>query len=105
MPLHTVVHLILHLALPLGIARLAGRDRFRARALAMLAGLAIDLDHLLARPIFVPGRCSIGRHPLHGWPTVAVAALLLIPRRTRWLGVGLLLHLGLDLTDCAWMRG
>lgn len=66
----------------------------------MLAGLLIDLDHLLADPIYDPDRCSIGFHPLHGLlPMVAYVALALFPR-TRALGVGLCVHIGLDALDC-----
>ena len=61
-------------------------------------------DHLLAEPIYAPDRCSIGFHPLHTAPAVAVYAGLLLPRRTRLFGIGLLLHIVLDAIDCVWMR-
>ena len=70
----------------------------------MLAGWLIDIDHLWADPIYVPDRCSIGFHPLHRAPAIAVYALLLLPRRTRLLAIGLLVHVGLDGLDCAWMQ-
>lgn len=70
----------------------------------MLMALLIDFDHLLADPIFDPNRCSLGFHPLHGWPAASVYLLLAVFPASRILGVGLLLHLGLDGLDCLWMR-
>ncbi len=41
----------------------------------MLATMAIDLDHLLADPVFDPDRFCIGFHPLHTvWAGVGYAA-------------------------------
>lgn len=67
----------------------------------MLAGLLIDADHLLANPIYDPGRCSIGFHPLHTLLPVLLYLAALIPRKTRLAGLGLCLHILLDLIDCA----
>lgn len=104
MSLRALLHLLLHVAVPAGVAWLCFRDRFpRAWALLML-GWAIDLDHLLADPIYAPDRCSIGFHPLHTVPAIAVYGALTIPRRTRLFGLGLLIHIALDLLDCLWMR-
>jgi len=64
----------------------------------------IDLDHLLADPVYAPGRCSIGFHPLHTAPAIGVYALLTLPRRTRVVGIGLLIHIGLDALDCLLMH-
>ncbi len=68
----------------------------------MVAANLIDLDHLLADPIFDPGRCSIGFHFLHGWEAALVyIALLIIPRWwTRASGFGALWHLCVDAGDC-----
>ena len=63
----------------------------------------IDLDHLLADPVYAPGRCSLGFHPLHTWPAIAVYAGLSVPKKTRWFGVGLLIHIVLDGIDCLLM--
>jgi hypothetical protein len=70
----------------------------------MLIPLLIDLDHLLADPIFDPNRCSLGFHPLHGWVAATIYLLLSFFPASRIIGVGLLLHLGLDGIDCLWMR-
>lgn len=71
----------------------------------MMAGMLIDLDHLLADPIYDAGRCSIGFHPLHTTLPIAVYALLLIPPKTRLFGVGLCIHIALDAVDCYAMAG
>jgi hypothetical protein len=62
--------------------------------------MLVDLDHLLAVPIFAPCRCSIGYHPLHSQLAIAVYLLGLIPRKTRLIAIGLLLHMATDLLDC-----
>jgi hypothetical protein len=104
MSLRAIVHLLLHVAVPAAVAWSFYRDRFPRAWLLMLLGWAIDLDHLLADPVYAPDRCSIGFHPLHTAPAVAVYGVLLVPRRTRLLGIGLLLHIALDAIDCVWMR-
>ena len=65
--------------------------------------MAIDLDHLLAVPVFDPNRCSIGFHPGHSYPAIAAYAVLLFFPKSRVVGLGLLIHMGLDYTDCLWM--
>ena len=71
--------------------------------LLMSATIVIDLDHLLADPIYNPDRCSIGFHPLHTWWAIATYMILLYPKRTRVVGIGLLLHIVLDGIDCIMM--
>lgn len=103
--LRPLIHIVLHLALPGAVAWLFFRPNWRRAWLVMLATMLIDLDHLLAEPIFDPNRCSLGFHPLHGWPAaVGYLGLLAFPA-TRLVGLGLWLHLGLDGLDCLWMRG
>lgn len=71
----------------------------------MVAANLIDLDHLLATPIFDPGRCSVGFHLLHGWEAALVyAAMFFIPHWwARAFGLGALWHLAVDAGDCAMM--
>lgn len=98
------LHMALHAALPAGAARLLWRDRWRTAWLVMMATMLVDLDHLLAQPVFDPQRCSIGFHPLHTWPAIAVYVVLAAIPKSRWVGVGLLLHMALDALDCLLMR-
>lgn len=102
--LRPVVHLLLHALVPLLIALVFYRPIWKRAWLWMLAGWLIDIDHLLADPIYAPGRCSIGFHPLHTTPAIVLYGLMLLPRRTRLLAIGLLVHIGLDSIDCALMR-
>lgn len=62
--------------------------------------MMIDLDHLMANPIYDPNRCSIGFHPLHGLLPIGFYIGLYAIARLRILGVGLLIHIGLDALDC-----
>ncbi|MCW8981988.1 MAG: DUF6122 family protein, partial [Altibacter sp.] len=70
----------------------------------MLFTMLVDLDHLLATPIFAENRCSINFHPLHSYVAIGAYVLLLFFRRTRIIAVGLLLHMATDGIDCIWMR-
>ena len=109
MTLRALLHLLLHAAVPAFVAWLFYRDRlksigFRRAWGLLLLGWLIDIDHLLADPIYAPGRCSIGFHPLHTAPAVAVYGVLVVPRVTRLVGIGLLIHVALDALDCLLMR-
>lgn len=73
----------------------------------MVATMAVDLDHLLANPVFDPDRCSLGFHPLHSLAAIGAYLLLAIVPTSPWLrlvGIGLLIHMGVDGTDCLLMR-
>ena len=105
MTVAAAVHLLLHLLVPAAVARLFYRARWRYAWLVMMVTMAVDLDHLLANPIYDPGRCSIGFHPLHQPWAIGLYVLLALWPRTRLAGVGLLIHMALDLGDCAVQRG
>jgi hypothetical protein len=95
--------MILHVLVPWAIARLAYPARWQRAWLIMLCTMIIDLDHLLARPIYDPYRCGIGFHPLHTWAAIFVYLVLLVFPRTRVVGSGLVIHMVLDATDCVWI--
>lgn len=95
----------MHFAVPLLVAATAFRSRWRFAALVMLATMAVDLDHLLADPVFDPQRCSIGFHPLHSLFPVLLYALLCFVPRLRLIGLGLIIHMLLDAADCLTMPG
>ncbi len=105
MTLAAAFHLLLHLLVPGAVALVFFRSRWRQAWLLMLATMLVDLDHLLADPIYDPGRCSIGFHPLHTAPAVTAYAALAFWPKTRLIGLGLLIHMALDLSDCAVQRG
>jgi hypothetical protein len=99
-----ILHLLLHAAVPAVVAWLFFRDRFGKAWLLMLLGWVIDLDHLLADPIYAPNRCSIGFHPLHTAPAIVAYGALTLPKRTRLFAIGLLIHVALDAVDCVLMK-
>ena len=100
-----VVHYAGHWLFPLALARLVASTAWLRFAVVMLCANAIDLDHLLADPIFDSTRCSIGFHPLHtALAAVNYALLVLVPRWwTRAFGLGALWHLAVDWGDCLTM--
>ena len=100
-----LIHIVLHALVPAAVALVWWRRQWLRAWLWMLAGWLIDIDHLLADPIYAPGRCSIGFHPLHTQPAIVGYALRALYPRTGWLGVGLLIHIALDALDCALMAG
>ncbi|WP_245234975.1 DUF6122 family protein, partial [Tamlana crocina] len=58
--LQTVVHYFLHFIFIGAIAYGYDSNNWKKYWLILLATMLVDLDHLLATPIFQPGRCSIG---------------------------------------------
>lgn len=96
-------HYGIHIGLPLLIAVIFFKSNWKIAYLIMLSGLLIDVDHLLANPIFDPNRCSINFHPLHSYFAVAIYLVLAILKKTRILGIGLLIHIIADSADCLLM--
>ncbi|WP_323027790.1 DUF6122 family protein [Gelidibacter japonicus] len=100
--LQSFIHYGIHFGLPLVIAFLFFRSNWKSAYLIMIATMLIDLDHLLATPLFDPGRCSINFHPLHTYYAMVVYVGFLFFKKTRILGIGLVIHMIADATDC-WM--
>ena len=94
------IHYGLHFGLPLIITLIIYRKEWLKMYLIMLSAFVIDLDHLLANPIFDSSRCSINFHPLHSYYAIAVYLLLLWPKPTRVFALGLLAHIISDSVDC-----
>ncbi|MEP5939094.1 MAG: DUF6122 family protein [Erythrobacter sp.] len=94
-----------HWLVPFALGWVFWRERWKIAGLVIAAANLIDLDHLLADPIFDPNRCSIGFHPLHGWEAALVYILMLgVPKWwVRALGLGALWHLAVDCGDCTMM--
>ncbi|TVZ60123.1 hypothetical protein NA63_2673 [Flavobacteriaceae bacterium MAR_2010_105] len=101
--LQTLIHYGLHFGLPLVVALVFFKTNWKFAYLIMICGMLIDLDHLLANPIFDPGRCSINFHPLHHYYAVAIYIVMAVFKRTRLLGIGLLIHILADAVDCLLM--
>ncbi len=96
-------HIVLHLLVPLLVAGLWFRKKWLKAWAVMLLTMLVDLDHLLAEPIYDPNRCSIGFHPLHHPGLIVVYLLLVWFPKTRLIGLGLVIHMALDAMDCQLM--
>ncbi|WP_345247338.1 DUF6122 family protein [Nibrella saemangeumensis] len=93
-------HIVLHFLTPGLVALLFFRKRWLKVWMIMGATMLVDLDHLLATPIFDPNRCSIGFHPLHSYLAIGVYVLLLFAPKLRIISLGLVIHMALDYLDC-----
>ena len=100
-----IIHLCLHIFLPAVVAKVAFARQWQWAWFVMLSTMLIDLDHLLANPLYDPDRCSIGFHPLHTIWVMPIYVLLLVFPKTRLIGIGLIIHILLDGLDCVWMKG
>lgn len=91
--------------MPAGIVAGFFRKQWRRAYLIMIGTMVVDLDHLLADPIYDPGRCSIGFHPLHEPILFALYFGLCFHSKTRYIGLGLVVHMALDSLDCQLTNG
>ena len=66
----------------------------------MVSTMVVDLDHLLANPVYDPLRCGIGFHPLHSYLAIVVYLAMVIFPKIRILAIGLIIHMLLDSFDC-----
>ncbi len=98
--MQSFTHYFLHLVSPGIIAYIFFRTKWKKAYVLMMLAIMIDLDHLLATPIFEVCRCSINFHPLHSYWAIAIYVLLLFFKKTRVVSVGLLLHIMADSVDC-----
>ena len=100
--LQPIIHYGIHFIVPLFVARLFFRQQWKKAYLIMFLGILIDLDHLIATPIFQAGRCSIGFHVLHSYYLIPLYVALVFPKKTRLIGLSLIIHIIADTVDC-WM--
>ena len=100
-----MLHIALHFIVPAIVVALFFRKNWKYAYTVMAATILIDLDHLLADPIYDPLRCSIGFHPLHTLFPIALYTGLCFFPKTRIIGVGLIIHILLDTIDCQLTNG
>ena len=93
-------HILLHFMVPAVLARWFFPDRWKRAWLVMVMTQVVDLDHLLADPIYDPGRCSIGFHPFHSYIAIGVYVLMAAFPPVRIAGIGLMIHMALDGIEC-----
>ena len=99
-----IVHYGIHFLVPMLIAFYLFKDKKLKVLLILLAGILLDLDHLFANPIFDSNRCSIGFHPLHEYILFPLYLVLAFWKKTRLLGLALIIHILADISDCLLMR-
>lgn len=97
--LHILLHILVPAVLALGVK---AKPWWQVYALLML-GMLVDVDHVLASPMYEPLRCSMGFHPLHTWPAVLLYTAVMAYKPARLVGMGLLVHMLLDTIDCLGM--
>ncbi len=103
-----MLHIALHFIIPAFVVALFFRKKALFAYAILIATMVVDLDHLLATPVYDPQRCSIGFHPLHTlYPIILYGILSLLPKplALRLIGLGLLIHMGLDSIDCQVTNG
>ena len=100
MDLKFIIHYSFHFIVPGIIAYLFFREHWKKIYLIFIAAIIIDVDHLLATPIFDPERCSINFHPLHTYYAMTLYVVVAIWKKTRIVGIALLLHILADSIDC-----
>lgn len=99
-----LIHYFLHFGAPFFIAFFFFNKEWKKVYLIFLGTMLIDLDHLLATPIFQSNRCSIQFHPLHTYYAVILYLILLFFKKPyRLIGLGLLFHIFTDYVDCLLM--
>jgi len=101
--LQPIVHYGIHFLFPLLIALIFFKSNWQKAFLIMAATMLIDIDHLLASPIFDPQRCSINFHPLHSYYAIGLYIVLTFIKKTRLLGIGFCIHIIADWCDCLFM--
>ncbi len=91
--------------MPAIVVMLFFREEWKYAFLIMISTMLVDLDHLFANPIYDPARCSIGFHPLHGFIPIGIYVLLSFYPKTKYVGIGLVVHMILDSIDCQLTSG
>jgi len=111
--LRTIVHYGLHYVAPILLCFIFFKRGQRGKAFViMLLTNLVDLDHLLASPMFDPHRMSIDFHLLHTYPAIIVYVVMcFLPYERlrlsplwRAVGIGLTFHMITDWQDYVlWM--
>lgn len=102
---NTIIHIISNLIL-IGVVYLFSnfilkKDfNWKFASILLFSSNLIDIDHLLATPIFDSTRCSINFHPLHSWYMFPVYFIGLFIKKYSFLFIGIFMHLLLDYIDC-----
>ena len=102
--LQLLIHYGLHFLFPGLIAWVFFRTHWKKAWLIMIGTMLVDVDHLLANPVFVSNRCSINFHILHSYYAIGVYLIMLYFKKSRIIAIGLLFHMITDFIDCLFMK-
>jgi hypothetical protein len=95
------IHYSLHFFLPLLIAKFFFRKKWKKVYIIMISTMIVDIDHLLASPIYQADRCSINFHPLHSYFAIAIYIIMsFFKKPLNLIGIGLVIHMFADFCDC-----
>lgn len=98
-------HIALHFIIPALIVVAFYRKHWKVAYIVLISTMLVDLDHLVANPIYDVTRCSIGFHPFHKIGFVCLYIVLCFIPKTRLVGIGLSVHMALDSIDCQVTNG
>ncbi|ARV06275.1 hypothetical protein BTO04_05980 [Polaribacter sp. SA4-10] len=94
------MHYGLHFLFPGVIAYMFFKEKWKVVYLLFIATMLVDLDHLIATPIFDSNRCSVGFHILHSYIAIGIYSICTLFKTTRVMAIGLLFHMFTDYIDC-----
>jgi hypothetical protein len=100
-----ILHISLHFLIPAIAVGVLFRRKWKTAYLVMISTMMVDIDHLLANPVYDPGRCSIGLRPLHGFLPIIIYTFLCFIPKARYVGIGLVIHMILDSLNCQLTNG
>ncbi len=98
--MNLLIHIISNLVLIAIISFFDKKTPFKKIFLLVILSNFIDLDHIVANPVYDPSRCSINFHPLHSWYLFPVYLVGIFLKKYKYLFYGIILHLILDKIDC-----
>jgi len=94
----------MHFLVPGLIAFVFFKNEWKKAWFIFILTMIVDIDHLIATPIFSATRCSINYHPLHSYFAISIYVVLSFIPKTRIIAIGLLFHMLTDFIDCFWIK-
>ena len=98
--MNILIHIISGVILSFIINYFDKKRNFKEILILIISSNFIDLDHLLANPIYDQYRCSINFHPLHNLYMLPLYIIGIFWKKYSYFFIGIMLHLMLDWADC-----
>ena len=105
--LQTFTHYFLHFIAIGAIAYWYDKKQWKRNWLILLATMLVDVDHVVAEPLFDPNRCGINYHPLHTYYAIAIyilGSIFVTHKVIRLVFIGLFFHIITDSIDFLFMK-